>query len=1052
MLSNQHHQYDVNQVLASLPNDSYWKLIMDASYWSANDPLFFDKQLSPGYLQNASRALYYNLLTINEPLTLDLIVGLHKSAYHNKLILLSLDNKATSGIGLEATTVEGLEELIQRIKDNRLPFQIVGQKKIIDSQDPDDITFEDLPFRIDPSKTAYESALEIYDQLKKTQWHHWELKRESTLAEVNAEINRLIDIYHQKQAFTNSGDERTLLQIIAEFIRNIHQYHPFGDGNGRTFIFLILNKLLITNGLSPTCIEKPGKFSAHSVAQLVDEILEGQKLFKSLLSEKDQKAQPLLAWLQQKIGETNEDHVFNLFDSKQIRLGYFYLGDGKRLLDSLGINEFHTYVTTKLVEIHERDTIHYFFEREFISPHLMAEIFKQAVRVANAALTDYIINFDYKSDTNQTSPQISATLNKALLDLIMDPEFLGHLYENFDLENIKKWESKLGPLDPFDLLTSASRNIQSNSPISYLNIHFLIINKKADVLIHLLNQLSDQDFLKLAQLNIFSNNRGQLRVIQELLMLADDKTRDYCFDRVKNLPENEFNDVINAFQFKWQFIPNEFAPPMDQNHLNQIVYQLKLFHTHGLSKDKMSLSNSPSVFKDEIHRIFSNPLYPTAVVDDFSRMAMALTPAVMNDAFKKLEKEIEQRLKDKNKLAGRNLVKNNGQQASHCHILTEIMKEWCQQNGFNQEQQIDCIDRDNLRRVNIQTSDAVPVLFDFPEENVFRSFILAFGYLPKDIGSGVAHGEFTHFLQIYAVVEANKKNPFLLHTPQELIKLSGIVIGQTTRQDNNNVSQVLAWDLIFNRNPGTGSFNDPYYLNSELSGNREEVESYRNINDVLNKNEFPLLSELVRGRSQKRDPGYLDNPSQFFYSNSNQQTINKYKRKQDGLIIDGSISLPVDNCLATDVIFDDASAVLKLYKNYFLGQTGLSQAAHPSPDPIENMSQLLNRNHYSNEKNYYKLASCLDNINQLFNNVLKNSAHDQQFFSPVSLLPVVDALVLANADVSLQPLMGTITFQMIEQIERYIEFIHNTQNDDTNEIDSQYDPDSDNEDNQSYRY
>ena len=63
----------------------------------------------------------------------------------------------------------------------------------------------------------------------------------------------------------------------------LERAHLFSDGNARTYGFVVINKLLIDAGLSPTILENPNHLDGFSIEEIVQEIREGQGRFQALL-------------------------------------------------------------------------------------------------------------------------------------------------------------------------------------------------------------------------------------------------------------------------------------------------------------------------------------------------------------------------------------------------------------------------------------------------------------------------------------------------------------------------------------------------------------------------------------------------------------------------------------------------------------------------------------------------------------------------------------------------------------------------------------------------
>lgn len=294
----------LDKVFQYFPNEEYWKLIIDFEYWPENNPLIFDEQASPGYLESVSTALYGLLKTMDDPLTLDFVIGLHDLAYHEKEdFYLGLNKMGSSLIYPNQVSIEGLIELITKIKK--------GQTKLAIRYEASTNNIEEFQFK--ESKSIEEEANEIKEEAKEilsnlqNKWSKLYLVRITNTLDAKQEIQRFLDRYYQ--AIKSETDEIKKLNIIATFIQDCHQYHPFIDGNGRVFVLLLLNKLLIMNGLSPTTLEKTGKFSGHSIEQLVREIQKGQEHFRELLKPECKNPIGLAEFLKQKLNMSIQEQI-----------------------------------------------------------------------------------------------------------------------------------------------------------------------------------------------------------------------------------------------------------------------------------------------------------------------------------------------------------------------------------------------------------------------------------------------------------------------------------------------------------------------------------------------------------------------------------------------------------------------------------------------------------------------------------------------------------------------------------------------------------------------
>jgi hypothetical protein len=66
---------------------------------------------------------------------------------------------------------------------------------------------------------------------------------------------------------------------IARCCQDLDQHHLFSDGNARTLGFLVMNKLLLQNGLSPVVLVDPNHIDMNSIDELVTKMRFAQVQF-----------------------------------------------------------------------------------------------------------------------------------------------------------------------------------------------------------------------------------------------------------------------------------------------------------------------------------------------------------------------------------------------------------------------------------------------------------------------------------------------------------------------------------------------------------------------------------------------------------------------------------------------------------------------------------------------------------------------------------------------------------------------------------------------------
>ncbi len=256
-------------IFQQIPPNKLHCLFIDAKRWEEafKNPLLFDVK-EPGYLEGMYAGYLHMLQTMDKPLTSGLYREFHdlvsKGTYSNE------QDEIPSGFrthkdGIEAFQViigdtlsqEGYDELLERFNTYQFSDSETG-----------DVHYFLKEAMFDPRKTIDFSGERLsFIRLKPT--------RPETAA---ANVAACIRIFQEKPKET---EEQKLL-AIAGLCQDLDQLHVFVDGNIRTAGILLLNRLLIEEGLTPCCLTDPNCLDGLSRAQLVEKIREGQENFLSL--------------------------------------------------------------------------------------------------------------------------------------------------------------------------------------------------------------------------------------------------------------------------------------------------------------------------------------------------------------------------------------------------------------------------------------------------------------------------------------------------------------------------------------------------------------------------------------------------------------------------------------------------------------------------------------------------------------------------------------------------------------------------------------------------
>jgi prophage maintenance system killer protein len=97
-------------------------------------------------------------------------------------------------------------------------------------------------------------------------------KREEIIQFVKTDIETYYLELKEAQILTKEEERQTaVLEAIVHFIQKLHQTHYFADGNGRTFVFLLFNMLLLQNGFGLKITQTPAHYAGFSSQELLAE-------------------------------------------------------------------------------------------------------------------------------------------------------------------------------------------------------------------------------------------------------------------------------------------------------------------------------------------------------------------------------------------------------------------------------------------------------------------------------------------------------------------------------------------------------------------------------------------------------------------------------------------------------------------------------------------------------------------------------------------------------------------------------------------------------------
>ncbi|GAB4399079.1 MAG: hypothetical protein OHK0048_11820 [Rhodoferax sp.] len=93
----------------------------------------------------------------------------------------------------------------------------------------------------------------------------------------------IVAAYNQEMALAQTDAQRLL--AISRVVRDLELLHPFPDGNGRCFVAVLMNHLLLSHGFLPAILWDPNIDAELSVQEFADEIARGMANTEALIAQ-----------------------------------------------------------------------------------------------------------------------------------------------------------------------------------------------------------------------------------------------------------------------------------------------------------------------------------------------------------------------------------------------------------------------------------------------------------------------------------------------------------------------------------------------------------------------------------------------------------------------------------------------------------------------------------------------------------------------------------------------------------------------------------------------
>lgn len=240
----------------------------------------------PGYYQAMKKAFLSLPHYIGKPISLDMIVELHDLAVDNVL-----SNKTDMQKGIEigafSYKINNRPEDRKALKEslysnilynageicNKILKEPLWQKYHLENHEDVLDDFKESEYLISNFLSKITTTTNIVNKMEKKRAIEI-ISIERELDDLKIKIQPFIQHYYNSIEWFYSFKDK--LRAIAELLRALEIAHFLPDGNQRTYSFLLLNKLLLENGLPFAILDDPAMFDGYlTVEDMADDIEQG---------------------------------------------------------------------------------------------------------------------------------------------------------------------------------------------------------------------------------------------------------------------------------------------------------------------------------------------------------------------------------------------------------------------------------------------------------------------------------------------------------------------------------------------------------------------------------------------------------------------------------------------------------------------------------------------------------------------------------------------------------------------------------------------------------
>jgi ankyrin repeat protein len=264
--------------LTKIPQDELWRIFVDGIFWHQQNGWIGYENREPGSLQACFNGLSFIMSTLEQKIDLAYIQKIHEQVCkgvtgeieftkaqrrHNKPGDVR-NHSAGFIVPINRVTLKGLQEFLHRVQPESEKIDLSTHEKIC-------AFLGSVDDYIPPRKGLYSSLLQLKTSLPLSyEYYAPHNQAEDKVELISNDIQKLCDDYYK--GLDEAKDQNSKLRVIAKYIQEFELLHPFPDANGRTFVNLLLNKMLVENNFPPAIFYEPNVFDLYSIDELVDVI------------------------------------------------------------------------------------------------------------------------------------------------------------------------------------------------------------------------------------------------------------------------------------------------------------------------------------------------------------------------------------------------------------------------------------------------------------------------------------------------------------------------------------------------------------------------------------------------------------------------------------------------------------------------------------------------------------------------------------------------------------------------------------------------------------